>query len=79
MKMTVKELAAQLREEKIPDNWYTLEGGLPSEKWCMEKTYSGWDVYYSERGLRNQLRHFTFEEEACEYFYNELKEMMKYM
>lgn len=77
--MTKQELAKRLIKENIPKDCYTLEGGLPNEKWCLEKTYSSWDIYYSERGLRNQLHHFISEEEACEYFYNELKTMMKYM
>jgi hypothetical protein len=77
--MTVKDLAERLKRENIPENCYTLEGGLPNEKWCLEKTPSGWDIYYSERGIRNQLRHLTSEEKACDYFYDELIKMMKYM
>lgn len=77
--MTKQELAKRLTKETIPEDCYTLEGGLPNEKWCLEKTPTGWDIYYSERGLRNQLQQFISEEQACDYFYKELKKMMEYI
>ena len=52
---------------------YSLEGGLPTEKYVLEETYGKWCVYYSEKGLRSGERQFDNEEAACDYFLAILK------
>lgn len=51
---------------------------MPDERFCLEGSESGWAVYYSERGEKSWLKHFTSEAEACEYFYKRLKNMLRY-
>lgn len=77
--MTKSELLARLQEEGIPADSYSLEGGLPNDKLCIEKTCLGWEVYYSERGARYQVEVFPTPEEAHQNLYKRLKEMMKYL
>ncbi|MBU6121894.1 hypothetical protein [Hymenobacter siberiensis] len=49
--------------------WY-LNGGLPNETYTIGKTTRGWEVYYSERGQKSNLKIFTSESEACKYFWD---------
>lgn len=70
--MTIEQLKNKLEEAGIPEDCYSImTGGLPNEKFCIEKDEM-WQVYYSERGKRTGLRAFKTEEEACEYFYKKL-------
>jgi len=38
---------------------------LDSERLILEQTADGWNVFYSERGLRSSERHFRNEDAAC--------------
>jgi len=49
---------------------YSLEGGLPPEKYVLALEEGGWSVYYSERGRRAGLNFFDTEDEACDYLFN---------
>jgi hypothetical protein len=51
--------------EGIRETAYSLEGGLPPEMYVLALEGGGWSVYYSERGLRVDERHFDTEDEAC--------------
>lgn len=51
----------------IRDDSFSLEGGLPGEKYVLEIVSGGWQVYYSERGLRVGVTRFESEDEACSY------------
>lgn len=70
--MRIIELKRRLEEARIPPIIYALDGGLPSEKHCINKVpgINTWEVYYSERGVKSDLIRFTTEDEACDYFYN---------
>ncbi len=63
------ELRLKLIENGVPNDVYSLEGGLPSEAYCLDKHGSFWEVYYSERGIKSGLKKFEFEEQACDYLY----------
>lgn len=67
------ELVKELRRLDIPRDSYTLSGGLPNEKYCMEEFSGKWFVYYSERGHKTGLREFDSESDACEALLNELR------
>lgn len=70
--MDRKRLRQLAEREGIEDDSYSLDGGLPSERYVLEITEGGWNVYYSERGLRTAQRHFQTESEACEYLFEKL-------
>lgn len=74
--MTKRELLQRLKNDNIPEYYYSLEGGLPNDKLCLDKTRTGWVVYYSEMGEKHQEVGFASEEDACEYFYKRIKEMI---
>ncbi len=42
---------------------------LPGESYCIEEKNNKWEVYYTERGTKFDIKEFYTENEACEYFY----------
>lgn len=77
--MTKNELKQRLINESIRNDAYSLEGGLPNEAYCLNQNGNIWEVYYSERGQKTRLTIFQTENEACDYFYNSLINMLKDM
>lgn len=69
-KVELKEL---LEKEKVSKSIYSLDGGLPNEKLCLDFEGSKWIVYYSERGLRTRIIEFIVEDDACDYIYSQIK------
>lgn len=72
--MNKQELQQTLINANVPSDLYNLDGGLPNEAFCLNKNQNTWEVYYSERGLRSQIKRFSTEEEACDYFYKTILE-----
>jgi len=77
--MTKNDLRKMLDSGNIPKDTYSLEGGLPNEAYCLNQSGNQWEVYYSERGQKSGLKLFKTENEACDYFYNSLVQMLKDM
>jgi hypothetical protein len=75
--MTKDELTNRLIQENIPPSLYSLNGGMPEDRFCIGSTYGGWEVYYSKRGVKSQVKKFFTEEEAHDYLYAGIKRMMK--
>ena len=61
----------------MPEDIYSLDGGLPNESFCLNEEDGVWEVYYSERGVKSQLKRFASEGEACDYLYKVILEMVK--
>ncbi|WP_353949244.1 hypothetical protein ABNN70_06925 [Sporolactobacillus sp. Y61] len=78
MIMKKNELQQLLTTANIPVDLYKLNGGLPNEAFCLNnnKENNVWEVYYSERGLKSQLKKFNSEDEACDYFYKTMLEFL---
>lgn len=74
--MNIKELINVLNENKnIPKEAFSIINGgyqFPSETYCLNIINKKFEYYYSERGIKTGLKEFDNENEACEYFYNEL-------
>lgn len=64
--MNMEELSRKLVRLGISPSAYCLSGGLPSERYCLNAG-EAWEVYYSERGQKTDLRRFDREESACTY------------
>jgi hypothetical protein len=75
--MHIEQLRNFLIINHVPDNLYSLDGGLPSEAYCINKVEGGWEVYYSERGLKSQLVKFDTEDKACLYLRSIIKDILK--
>ena len=75
--MNINELKDKLQERKISSSEYSLNGGLPSEAFCLEHvSKTEWRTYYSERGTRVAIKSFVSEEEACKDFWKRLRQGM---
>lgn len=77
--MKKNDLRSILINNNIPKDTYSLEGGLPNEAYCLNLAGDKWEVYYSERGQKSGLKLFKTEDEACDYFYKSLVQMLKEM
>lgn len=75
--MNKDDLEKKLREKGIPQDAYMLSRGFPNEKFCFSNEGNTWEVYYSERGMKTNLKKFNTEEDACEYFYNQLLKVFR--
>lgn len=73
------ELERKLITMKIRTDMYSLNGGLPNERFCLSEANEGWEVYYSERGNKTGLKEFDNEGDACEYFYDVVYKTSKSM
>ncbi|WP_078552283.1 hypothetical protein [Bacillus alkalicellulosilyticus] len=71
--MRLKELEMKLQEINIPSHAYSLNGGLPNERFCLNAVGGKWETYYSERGNKSGRKIFANEDEACDYFFTWIK------
>jgi hypothetical protein len=60
------ELISAANREGIRRSSYSLEGGLPPEKYVLAEENGHWVVYYSERGERRDQLTFDNEQDACD-------------
>ena len=67
--MTKAELKTKLEQAGVYAEAYSLDGGLPNERYVLSQEPNGhWDAYYSERGQKSGLRSFDSESAACQFF-----------
>lgn len=74
--MNSKELGAIFSSKKISRSIYSLDGEVPDDKICLDKSNGIWEVYYSERGIKRIIMKFYNENEACEFMYNKVMDMI---
>ncbi|HBV96365.1 MAG TPA: hypothetical protein DEF36_04925 [Desulfotomaculum sp.] len=77
--MKLNELRQRLIREHVLKNAYSLDGGLPNEKYCLGYIGGLWETYYSEMGQKTSLKVFETEDEACNFFYNWLTKSLRSM
>jgi hypothetical protein len=69
--MNLEELKIKLASLRIDPSAYCLTGGLPNECLVLNQASGGlWEVYYSERGQKTDLRTFDSETAATQFFLN---------
>ena len=69
--MTKLELKSKLDQAGVYPEAYSLDGGLPNERYVLSQEPNGRrEVYYSERGQKSSLRSFDSENAACQFFLN---------
>jgi hypothetical protein len=77
--VTLFELQECLNKMKVPQDFYSLNGGLPNEAYCIGYNNGYWEVYYSERGNKTDLKKFKSEDEACMFFYSSISKLLREM
>jgi hypothetical protein len=71
--MNKTELKTKLEQTGVYAEAYSLDGGLPNERYVLCQEANGrWEVYYSERGQKSGLRSFDSESTACQFFLDHL-------
>ena len=71
--MNRKELKTKLDEIGIPTSWYSLYGERILDTLVLEWGFK-WRIFvFGERGQETEIASFDTEDEACEYFYQEMK------
>ena len=65
LKLDLAALKEILNYCAVPEDMYSLTGGLPSETYCIDCNHDCWEVFYSERGNKNEITRFDNEAEAC--------------
>jgi len=64
--MTTDELKTILLERGIRKDAVNFNDSTPmTEQYCMIKDHGGWDIFYFERGHRNEIQRFLDEDSAC--------------
>jgi hypothetical protein len=71
--MNIEELQKKLSQLDIRKDAYSLSGGLPNESYVISHVSENkWETYYSERGIKSNMRTFENEQDACCYFYEHI-------
>ena len=75
--MNIEELRRFFDINYVPKDLYSLNGGFPSEAYCIDKVEEQWEVYYSERGKKSQVVKFDTENDACLYLQSMIRKVLK--
>lgn len=65
----INELKEKLNTAGVKQGDYVL-GGFWDDKFSIIQNENKWEVFFSERGNKNDLKVFETEQKACEYFFN---------
>jgi len=72
--MKKERLAEELNRRNVPEGIYSLNGIKNGECLCIVKEGNTWDVVYNSRGKITYKQSFNNEEQACNQFYQIMKE-----
>ncbi len=79
--MDLTTLKNKLRENKVPESWYSLYDGLKGNAWMLWEIHGMWEVYYMDErgGQMEDNRHlFISEETACDFLWEKMANALKY-
>ena len=72
--MNANELRTALEAKRVPRQRYSLMvGGFPGDCYCLVQDGEGYEVYFSERGLKSRTWSFATEADACEFMLGKLE------
>ena len=69
----------KLEKDGIPNYMYTIDDIDPVDKYYIGKVEKNWEVYYGERGEKNDWHIFENENDACEYLIYRLNKIAQTM
>lgn len=77
--MNIRQLEKELDNLCIPKSYYSINGDLAADTYILNQVYSKWEYfYYDEKWNREGYKSFDYENEACEYLLEKLKNEIKY-
>lgn len=71
-KMKISEIKKELEFQSIPESAYSINK-IKEESLCILKRKRYFEIFYYERGLENNAIVFKKEDDACNYFINQLR------
>ncbi|MBQ1311028.1 MAG: hypothetical protein IIY55_04185 [Blautia sp.] len=74
--MTGQELKEYFQEHLVPSKLYKI-GGKHHNRICLQKSGSGWDVFFSEHKEKIGLTHYEDEASACRGMKDEIRKAME--
>ncbi len=74
--MNTKELKKYLKDHMVPSKLYKI-GGSHKNRICMDKTDSGWAVYFQDKKDKIGVMNFVDEATACNTMKDELRKLME--
>ena len=73
--MLLQELKDRLVNEGYKRSWYSFgRHEPPLDGYILEQISSTWTVFYFERGRTRQIASFENESDACNWFYERVRE-----
>ena len=76
--MNTRELKKYLKEHLVPSKLYKI-GGSQRNRICLDRTESGWAVYFMDKKEKIGLMNFVDEASACSRMKDELRKLMELM
>ncbi len=76
--MNTKELKKYFKEHLVPSKLYKI-GGSHKNRICLDKTESGWRVFFQDKKDKIGVMNFNDEASACNTMKNELRKLMEQM
>ena len=70
--MEIKDLI-RIISDSYPLDIVDFENEYPNKSYCIRQKNRQWEVYYSERGQKTDLKKFNSESDACEYLLEQIK------
>ena len=74
--MTTKELKKYFKEHLVPSKLYKI-GGHHKNRICLDKTESGWTVFFQDNKDKVGVMNFVDEASACNRMKDELRKLME--
>ena len=74
--MNTKELKTYLEEHLVPSKLYKI-GGSRKNRICLDRTESGWAVYFQDQKEKIGVLNFVDEASACNRMKDEVRKLME--
>lgn len=74
--MNAKELKTYFEEHLVPRKLYKI-GGSHKNRICLDKTESGWTIYFQDNKEKIGVLNFVDEASACNRMKDELRKLME--
>lgn len=75
--MRIEELRSTMEKSKANRFSYSINGSLKEDAYHIIQDGNIWNVFYMERGKKNEFGSFASEEEACKCFYDIVKKHLR--
>ncbi len=74
--MNAQELKSYLEEHLVPSKLYKI-GGSHKNRICLDKTESGWAVWFQDKKEKIGVLNFVDEASACSRMKDEIRKLME--